>query len=133
MFVIENIPNVNNLSVNFFVSEEKKIVICKLNEHRIDVVKDFIEKGIPYIKDMEVNDFYIGKAICMDEDTFDVEKGKRIAYNKAMVKLINAKIKAVRRVYKKITNECDNLEAKYTDLADYHNAKLKHIISDNNK
>ena len=125
--------NMSKIQEEIIYSKEKKIVVCKLNEHGIDVVKDFIEKGVPYIKDMEVNDFYIGKAICMDEDTFDVEKGKRIAYNKAMVKLINTKIKAVRRVYKKITNECDNLEAKYTDLADYYNAKLKHIISDNNK
>ena len=39
----------------------------------------------------ETNTTFVGKAICMEEDTFDVEFGKKLAYDKAMFKLFDAK------------------------------------------
>ena len=42
-----------------------------------------------YCEDMDVT--FIGKAVCVKEDTFDVEFGKKLAYDKAVFKLLNHK------------------------------------------
>ena len=61
----------------FFVNEDKKAVVCLITITR--------HKGLP-------NQTFIGKAKCSPSDTFDVEKGKDIAYVRALLKLKKAEV-----------------------------------------
>ena len=99
---------------NYYVNEEKKVVVCKLELCSNALICDMCHKGLPGHADLLLNDTYVGKAVCADEDTFDIEKGKRIAYNRAVTKLANAKKKT-------LTRFINNYEEMVVFLRDVHN------------
>ncbi len=59
--------------IQYFVDEANKVVICRL--------EDWYENS------------YIGKALCSNEDEFNVNRGKKIAYNRAM-RSLNCQIRS---------------------------------------
>lgn len=87
--------------VNYYINEEKRVVVCKVEPYTTTSQFPWeITKGLDYKQSMaksffemcgETNTTFVGKAICMEEDTFDVEFGKKLAYDKAMFKLFDAK------------------------------------------
>lgn len=87
--------------VNYYINEEKRVVVCKVEPYATTSQFPWeITKGLDYKQSMaksffemcgETNTTFVGKAICMEEDTFDVEFGKKLAYDKAMFKLFDAK------------------------------------------
>lgn len=87
--------------VNYYINEEKRVVVCKVEPYTVTSHFPWeIGKGLDYKQSMaksffemcgETNTTFVGKAICMEEDTFDVEFGKKLAYDKAMFKLFDAK------------------------------------------
>lgn len=89
--------------VNYYINEEKRVVVCKVEPYAATSHFPWeIGKGLDYKQSMaksffemcgETNTTFVGKAICMEEDTFDVEFGKKLAYDKAMFKLFDAKKK----------------------------------------
>ena len=87
--------------VNYYINEEKRVVVCKVEPYAATSQFPWeITKGLDYKQSMaksffemcgETNTTFVGKAICMEEDTFDIEFGKKLAYDKAMFKLFDAK------------------------------------------
>jgi hypothetical protein len=92
-------------SVNYFINEKKKVIVCKVEPYVLDGRFPMFmldKKGLDYKQSMaksffemcgETNTSFVGKAVCMAEDEFNVELGKKIAYDKAMLKLFDAKKK----------------------------------------
>lgn len=94
-------------SVNYFINEKKKTIVCKVEPYMSYVKNEpfsmFMKrKGSDYKQSMaksffeicgETNTSFVGKAVCMAEDEFNVELGKKIAYDKAMLKMFDAKKK----------------------------------------
>lgn len=78
---------------DYYVNEEKKIVVCKISDCSGALICDMCHKGWPPTDEMIINDSFVGKAKCSSEDTFDVERGKRIARIRAYAKLARAKQK----------------------------------------
>ena len=75
----------------YFVNEDKKTVVCKLEDCCNALIHDMCHKGWPMDPSMLIDDVFIGKAKFSPEDTFDIRKGEMIAYKRAMKKLIKAK------------------------------------------
>jgi hypothetical protein len=84
-----------NFPGRFFVDEEKKVVVCKLEYCSNELICDLCGKGWPGHEALVIEDTFIGKAQCSPEDTFDVEIGKEIAYKRAVAKLFKAKRRAL--------------------------------------
>ena len=70
---------------DYYVNEEKKVVVCVMYECYSD------EYGQACIK-------AAGKARCCDKDTFDINVGKSIAANRAKVKLQKKKIRRLKEI-----------------------------------
>lgn len=75
----------------YFINEEKKVVVCKLEDCCDALLYDMYHKGWPGHEGLIIDDVFIGKAWCSPDDTFDAEIGKKIAYKRAVVKLFKAK------------------------------------------
>lgn len=92
-------------NVSFFINEKKRVIVCKVEPYVLDERFPMFmlsKKGLDYKQSMaksffemcgETDTSFIGKAVCMPEDEFNVEFGKRLAYDKAMFKLLDAKKK----------------------------------------
>lgn len=73
----------------YVVNEVKKAVSCKIKTR---------------------GQFFVGVAKCHDEDVFDIEKGKEIAYNRCRLeinKFVLAQDKSVEDTIKSIIKQCD--------------------------
>lgn len=90
--------------VSYFINAKKRVIVCKVEPYVMDEQFSFFttRKGLDYKQSMAKSFFemcgdtstsFVGKAVCMAEDEFDVEFGKRLAYDKAMFKLLDAKKK----------------------------------------
>lgn len=97
--------------VEYFVNEEKKIVVCKFTHCRCALNHDMRVKGYPCHEDFEIDDVIIGKAKCSEEDTFDVEIGKKIAYKRAYAKMVEKKSKALAKFVERTNKSVADLNA----------------------
>ncbi len=66
----------------------------------------------------------VGKATCSPEDTYDVEKGKLIAYKRAMIKLKQEEINRL-RTRLAIDKVYETVIKRYTDNTNYLEQALK--------
>ena len=76
--------------VQYYVNEEKKVVIAKIVGVAFDVKCDLCKLGHPDIP-TTIQDTFMGKAKCSPDDVFDIEKGKMIAFKRAYAKYSRAK------------------------------------------
>ncbi len=126
------------LAVTYFINESKKIIVCKLEPY----VDDLDGFGDEY-NNMELlrtslgvistraffNNCYmnnisvIGKAICVEPDEFDIEFGKKIAYDKAMFKLLDLK----NRHYKKDMLLLDTFKEEITKCIEDTNKQINKV------
>lgn len=97
-----------NYGVEYYVDEAKKVVVCKLTGCERSLICDMCQEGYPHHPDFFLNDSYVGKAKCSEDDTFDVEFGKKLAYQRAVAKLNTAKVKTLKR-FEKEQVKCFNL------------------------
>ena len=70
----------------FYVNEKKRRVVCVLpvNKYMISLYLNDIMTNHLYLNGIpKLNDRYIGVAKCHEEDTWDEEVGKLLAYSKA--------------------------------------------------
>lgn len=84
-----------SFKVRYFVNTEKRIVVCKLYECAHELCCDMCHKGWPLHDALIINDEFVGKAKCSPDDNFDIEKGKELAYKRALIKLCKAKAKTL--------------------------------------
>jgi hypothetical protein len=119
-------------TVNYYINEKKKVIACRIEP---DVEKDYSSltalfnpghKGLGYKESMERSFFemcgeqnisFVGKAICMDDDEFNVEFGKNLAYDKAMFKLLAAKSKFILNDVKELKGYIDADTAILEDIS----------------
>lgn len=82
-----------NSRITYYVNEEKGVVIAKLKKW--DMVTDtnlyLLNHKLPIIEpsptyDKYYDGYFVGKAICSKDDSFDLETGMRIARNRALRK-----------------------------------------------
>ena len=95
-----------NFDVNYIVNEEKGIVVCIISDCEcnaialIDSTTNSMIPGFPMPDTFFMSDKYKGIAKCSNEDTFDIEYGKKLAYRKAYLKYATALEKKVRYIAK---------------------------------
>lgn len=86
------------LQTKIFVDEKKKVVVCRVYRI-IDSWTDTDGK-----KHFYTEPFVMAKVTCKEDDVFDKEKGRQLAYARAMVKACEKQIKITTR-YKKQLEE----------------------------
>ena len=120
------------LESRYFINEEKKTIVCKVipvadgcNDRncfeRLDM-DNF--KTLYAFKLRELSDAQyvsIGKAVCLDSDEYNEQKGKEIAYRKAMIKLNNKVIKMVNDDIKAL----DHLRELFSNFNDDYLTQLR--------
>ena len=113
------------MKVNYYINEASKVVVCKITGCEESLIRDIFKSGYPYHSDFLLNDSYVGKAKCSEDDIFDIEFGKKLAYQRAIVKLNTAKIKTLKSFEKeqvkyfnlllnnmhKISDKCERIVA----------------------
>lgn len=124
--------------INFIVNEKKGVVICK---GKVDINTDKILYYLLNNLSFNNNKFYwgcksptvVGKAKCiMNIDSFDLEKGKRIAEARMRIKAYKKAIKVWEGLEKEISKDletikeisCGNINAINTEIQ-YINSKIK--------
>ena len=81
----------------YYVNEEKKVVVCKLTDCSDALIYDLCKRGIPspfecsVAEEFFIPNEYVGKATCSNDDVFDADKGRKIAFKRAYAKLTKAK------------------------------------------
>ena len=138
------------LAVTYFINESKKIVVCKLEPYASsfsgfidEPFTDFVEEkcSIDVISTRQffinccINDIStIGKAVCIEPDEFDVEFGKKIAYDKAMFKLLDLKNRHYKNYIAKLEgyieqmNHCiENTNKQINKVTERYTKKLKEV------
>lgn len=108
-----------NFDVNYVVNEEKGIVVCIISDCEcnaialIDSVTNSMIPGLPIPDTFFMSDKYKGVARCSNEDTFDVEYGKKLAYRKAYFKYAIALERKVRYIAKTHEDYRKEMAAKF--------------------
>lgn len=77
------IVNNRNSNITYYIDEEKRTIVAKLSNCKFDVINALnriVNDHDSYsIQKLLLRDKYISKAVCHEEDTWDEEKGMRIA------------------------------------------------------
>jgi hypothetical protein len=131
--------------VIYYINEKKKIIVCKIHPWCIPSEDLFEYDGLNYTESlnksfyemcMECGISFIGKATCMEVDRFDAEIGKKIAYDKAMVKLLNEKKKYILEDIKELEEYmrldyelAENIDKQIDKVKERFDRKIKEIIS----
>ena len=122
--------------VEYFVNEEKKVVVAKITNCYGDLCCDMCKVGFPPHSDFEIQDSFVGKAKCSPDDTFDVEKGKKIAFKRAYMKYTAVKMKTIsnfmkgyRKAYEELELTTKKLIARYDSAIDNRATEIKAIIA----
>lgn len=132
--------SVNKKNCKFYVDKEKKKVVCVIPKTEFMAIR-FVEANynvnIIYL-DEKVPDMLImprqftGIATCHEEDTFDEEMGKLIAYNKARHKLncslfkrLNAYASYLDNKLNDFINNCNNYGDKQSKREQARENKIK--------
>lgn len=82
--------------ITYYINYEKEIVVCKIEpnaSNHCHVCHDNIHDKSTIVRDFylwcgSVGKTFIGKSKCVKPDEFDVDLGKKIAYDRAMLKLL---------------------------------------------
>lgn len=112
----EVVDKINTSDVEYFVFENKGVVVCKLHNcrfialHRID---KYTHKTIEYLEapyKYLIDEVYTGVAKCSPEDKFDEEYGKKLALTKAKAARGKAVNNAIKTFMSDIEKDLNNLK-----------------------
>ena len=110
--IIPDMCTYDNLS--FFVDEEKRIVVCKLEVDQYVVCRRIHKYTNNIIianrANYRIPGIFYGKAKCAPEDTFDVEVGKKIALDRAKKKRRVAINKVLNQFIQDLHDDLNNIE-----------------------
>lgn len=123
--------------MRFFVDEEKKIVICKLENCSNELICDVCHKGWPGHEALVIADEFTGKAQCSPNETFNVEIGKKIAYKRAVAKLSKAKRRALlnfmageQKGFNLLINDMNKLINGYENVVNRKDKDIERILNE---
>ena len=100
----------DNSKVVYYIDEDKKTIACKMNNTEDELIEKCLNNGttcvIPAgtLYHLQLKNSYSAKTSCLNEDTFDTEKGKRLA----LVKMLSKYYKDKEKTYENIINEIEN-------------------------
>ena len=115
--------NVKQKDCTFYVNEEQRKVVCVI-PHTRDLIFDYIE-DFPFrwciINEKLENEMLMppsfhGVATCHESDTFDVETGKLIAFNKAKNKMHTSFFKRANKLVNYIDGELNAMMYSFNDF-----------------
>lgn len=125
-----------DMSENFeyFVDEEKRTVVAVLSlpptcimEEACSIINKgtgshFVIDDISFQTNMLIKGEYVGKAVCHPNDTFDIDKGMRIAKIKALRAYLNDRQTVVNRLNKIFSDVATRIGAMktYTEHSKRH-------------
>lgn len=126
----------NNLKFEYFVNEEKKTVVCKMTvpeEYVFNEVRNIVEKSkflimgeyMEYLCMYGLHPYYKGISKCHPDDTFDIEKGKRIAKLRALMRFNDDKYWVLDSVFGEICDAVRGVESarEYAGYKEYDQRK----------
>jgi hypothetical protein len=123
--------------VQYFIDEEKKVVVAKIIGTALDVSCDLCKLGYHEVPTV-IEDSYVGKAKCCPEDTFDVEVGKKIAFKRAFAKYTKAKHRELSKFRNWLVknndafiNTIDKLLMKYDATEKRRYTEVEYLINNN--
>lgn len=102
-----------------YINEEKRTIVCK-----ITTKSDFI---YPYKT-------FIGKSKCDPEDEFNIEKGKKLAKLRAILKYDKDNLKNIRiekTEYEKVLKQLIKKELELIDLIEKTKNKINILVNEN--
>ncbi len=106
------------MKIEYYVNEDKHKVVCVLSETKNDFIDLFYNKCIVMFDDHHkgrMPDSFAGVATCAPTDNWNIELGKKVAYNKAKNKYDRAFFQAAQEVmdigYRSLDNFADRLDA----------------------
>lgn len=129
------------MCIDYYINPEKRTVVCKISDVEHGVMEDLARNGYapatPCVYECSLlKDSFTGKAKCSDTDVFDEEKGKRIAYKRAMVKynksrskLCHALLVAESKHFTNFSNVLARLFQKYDRIAASSESDCEDIIN----
>ena len=89
------------MKVKYVVVHQARLVKCILSHTRLDVIKSLDRMDCSYPYESEDNyllpDQFVGIARCSENDVWNPEIGKRVAYDKARAKLDRSLFKRLQR------------------------------------
>lgn len=109
----------HNFNVDYIVKEEEGVVVCIISDCNFNAValvdkysNIFENPFVSFVPDaFLINDQYKGVAKCSQEDTFNEEYGKKLAYRKAYLKYVTAlekKVNFIANEHKKAMDRIKN-------------------------
>jgi len=119
--------NVKQKDCKFIVKPDERMVICVIDGEWVrDLLTDFI-------RDFDFNDFqffttykfdkklelprsFIGKAVCADEDEWDENLGRKIAYSRAKNKLYTSFFKRANLYVQAVDRRLNDVINRFNDL-----------------
>ena len=124
--------NLKSLSIRksdckFYVDKEKRTIVCVIPNTRV-IFSNFVTDNFDY-KDFEVciygdtypeimympNSFY-GKAVCSEEDEWNEETGRNLAYYRARTKLYRSFFRQAQLYLNKIDHALDDMIDQFNTL-----------------
>lgn len=128
------------IKIHYFVNLDKKIVICKLMPYTIAYdgpVNKYIILTDNFFTECECDGIiFTGKATCLEEDSFNVDFGMKLAYDKAMFKLLASKkrffnkiINCLQEEIEAINQEVKRVDKAYDQITRRFDAKMKEVTS----
>ena len=113
----ERLKNCCYNRIHYFINEEKKVIVCKIEPYptqlhccdcRLGFAQSLNRGFVEYCLDTNLS--FTGKAVCVEPDVFNVDFGKKMAYDKAIIKLFDAKRKFFECVNNELLEQSDIIE-----------------------
>ena len=124
----------------YFVNEEKKVVVCKLENCSNALICDMCQKDWPGHEALVINDTFTAKAQCSPDDTFDAEIGKKIAYSRAVAKVNKAKKRTLtnfvaenQKMLQALVRDAEKLTRKYDGTISRKDQEITRILGEDTK
>ena len=126
--------------VHYFIDDETKTIACKIQPYMCNCFNENTTPAVEIDRSFfemceDCNVSFIGKAVCLPDDTYDVEFGKKLAYDKAMFKMLAAKkrffknqIKFFTSLIGDIEKEIDKVEAIEQKVTERFENKIKEVM-----
>lgn len=90
------LPVIKRSDCKFYINEDKRTIVCVISDTKY-LLDEFIKANNEFMYDnyiswetLEMPNSFSGKAVCSDEDEWDEELGKTIAYARARRKMYNS-------------------------------------------
>lgn len=135
--------NVKQNDCKYFVDEEHRKVICVIEDTSLfflNYINDFkldITETPKFWNNLVMPHRFVGVATCRENDVFDAEFGKLIAFNKAKIKLTTSMFKRAQVYVNRVDNMFTEIIENFNDFGerlarntDRREARIKALLDE---